>query len=197
MENKQTPDFFSKRLALNLFIEFGPVLAFFVVFNFFNFIVATLALVLVVVTAFILSVWIEERIAIFSLFASGSILVFGLATVFSKNPDYIIFKDTLFWGLFGLIIWGYYLRGKLILKKLFISIFDITDKGWRVVSMRWIVFALCLAISNQIALMYFTAEQWVYYKMFTLVTLLIFSFWQFMLSRKERNPHANSWGMRV
>ncbi len=133
MENKKIP-LLTRRLALNLFIEFGPILAFFVAFNFFDFIRATVVLVVVVVVAFLASIFIEKRVAIFSLFASGSILVFGLATVFLHNPDYIIFKDTLFWGIFGMIIGGYYLRGTLM---------------------------------------------------------------QFMLSRRERNPGANAWGMRV
>ncbi|MBP6866510.1 MAG: septation protein IspZ [Candidatus Pacebacteria bacterium] len=196
MENK-TPQFLSRRLLLNLFIEFGPILAFFVAFNFFDFIRATIVLVCVVIVAFLLSVFIEKRVAVFSLFASGSILTFGLATVLLENPDYIIFKDTLFWGIFGLIIGGYYVRGNFILKKWFISIFDITDRGWRVVSLRWAIFAFMLAISNQFALVYLTPAGWVYYKMCTLGVLLAFSVWQFVLSRKERNPSANAWGMRI
>jgi intracellular septation protein len=152
MENKKV-QFLSRRLALNLFIEFGPILAFFVAFNFFNFIKATLVLVCVVAVAFVLSIIIEKRIAMFSLCASGSILVFGLATIFFDDPVYIIFKDTLFWGLFGAVIIFFYAKRVLILKRLFISIFDITDRGWRIVSIRWTVFACLLAVSNQIALM--------------------------------------------
>ncbi len=196
MENKKIP-FLTRRLALNLFIEFGPILSFFVAFNFFDFIRATAVLVAVVAVAFLASIIIEKRVAVFSLFASGSILVFGLATVFLHNPDYIIFKDTLFWGIFGMIIGGYYMRGTLILKKWFITIFDITERGWKIVSLRWTVFAFMLAVSNQLALMYMTPAGWVYYKMSTLVALLVFSAWQFMLSRRERNPGANAWGMRV
>ena len=114
-----------------------------------------------------------------------------------SNPTYLIFKDTLFWGIFGLIILIYYMNNILILKKLFINIFDITEKGWRVVSIRWIVFAFMLSISNQIALIYFTPDQWVIYKMCTLVALVLFSMLQFSSSRKHRNPTANPWGMKV
>lgn len=188
---------FSSKLALNLFIEFGPIVLFFIVFNLFNFITATIALVVVVFIAFLLSIYVEGRIAVFSLFASGSIIVFGAATVFLSNPTYIIFKDTLFWGLFFLIILGYYLKDVLILKKLFISIFDITDKGWKIVSIRWMIFAFLLALSNQIALWYFTPAQWVNYKMTTLIALTLFSIWQFLLSRRERNVDATPWGMRL
>ncbi len=188
---------FSSRLALNLFIEFGPIILFFIIFNLFNFITATIALVGIVFVAFLLSLYIEKRIALFSLFASGSIIVFGGATVLFSNPTYLIFKDTLFWGLFCLIIFGYYLKDVLILKKFFIGIFDITDKGWKIVSIRWIVFAFLLASSNQIALWYFTPTQWVNYKMVTLIALVLFSIWQFFLSRQERNVDASSWGMKL
>ncbi len=188
---------FSSRLALNLFIEFGPIILFFVVFSFFDFIIASLSMVVIVIITFIISVVIEKRIAIFPLFASGSIIVFGGATVLFSNPTYLIFKDTLFWGIFGLIILIYYMNNILILKKLFINIFDITEKGWRVVSIRWIVFAFILSISNQIALIHFTPDQWVIYKMCTLVALVLFSMLQFSSSRKHRNPTANPWGMKV
>lgn len=188
---------FSTRLALNLFIEFGPLLLFFVVFEFLSFLAATLVLVVVVAITFGLSIWLEKRIAIFPLFASGSILLFGGATLFLKNPNYIIFKDTLFYGVFCVLISYELIRGRLLLKKLFISIFDITDRGWKIVSLRWAVFMFLLASSNQFALLYLTPEAWVYYKMGTLVALIIFSFWQFILSRKERLPTANPWGMRV
>lgn len=188
---------FSSKLAINLFIEFGPIILFFVVFNFFDFIIATLALVVIVIITFLLSIIIEKRVAIFPLFASGSIILFGGATILFDNPTYLIFKDTFFWGIFGFIILGYYMKNILILKKLFINIFDITDKGWRIVSLRWVVFAFMLSVSNQIALLYFTPKQWVMYKMMTLVALVIFSIWQFFLSKAERNPSANPWGMRL
>ena len=188
---------FSSRLALNLFIEFGPIILFFIIFNLFDFITATIALVGIVIVAFLLSIYVEGRIALFSLFASGSIILFGGATILFSNPTFLIFKDTLFWGTFGLIILIYYAKNILILKKLFISIFDITDKGWKIVSIRWMVFAFMLALSNQIALWYFTPAQWVTYKMITLIALVIFSFWQFILSRNERNVTASPWGMRL
>jgi intracellular septation protein len=188
---------FSVKLALNLFIEFGPILLFFIVFNVFDFITATIVLVGIVFVAFLLSIYLEGRIAVFSLCASGSIIIFGGATILFSNPTFLIFKDTLFWGIFGLIILVYYLRGVFILKKLFISIFDITDKGWKVVTIRWMVFAFMLAFSNQLALWYFTPAQWVIYKMITLIAFVLFSMWQFTLSRTERNVHASSWGMRL
>lgn len=195
-EHKKTKNFSSK-LALNLFIEFGPILLFFVIFNLFDFITATISLVGIVFIAFLLSVYVEGRIALFSLFASGSIILFGGATILFSNPTFLIFKDTLFWGIFSLIIFGYYMRNVLILKKLFIGIFDITDKGWKIVSIRWMVFAFLLAASNQLALWYFTPGQWVTYKMITLIALIIFSIWQFFLSRKERNVNASPWGMKL
>lgn len=191
------PHVFSVGLALNLFIEFGPIVLFFIVFNFFNFILATLTLVIVVAITFCISFFIEKRIAVFPLFASGTIIVFGLATVVFDDPVYIIFKDTLFWGLSGLLLLGYHLRGILILKKLFIHIFDISDDAWRTITLRWAMFALLIAISNQIALMYFNPTQWVYYKMLTLIAFVPFMAWQFITSRKYKNPTANPWGMRV
>lgn len=188
---------FSPKLALNLFIEFGPILVFVITFNLFDFIPATIALIIAVLVTFLLSVYIEGRIALFSLFASGSSILFGGATVIFSNPTYLILKDTVFWGLFGCILLMFYLNNALLLKKLFIGIFDITDRGWKIVTIRWIAFAFLLAVSNQLVLWYFTTAQWVTYKILTVCAHILFSSWQFLLARKERNTHASSLGMKL
>lgn len=187
----------SKTTVLGFVIEFGPLLLFFLVFEFFNFMTSVIILVIAVVLALCASIFIQKRIAIFPLFSSGSVVVFGLATVFLHDPNFIIFKDTLFYGIFGTFILIALSKGNLLLKKLFTSIFAITDVGWRIVSLRWGIFMILLALSNEIARIYFSADEWVLYKMGTLVVLTIFSGWQFLLSRKERLPEANSWGLRA
>jgi intracellular septation protein len=87
--------------------------------------------------------------------------------------------------------------GKIILKSMFASIFAITDRGWKIVSYRWGIFMLLIAISNEFARVLFSADTWVTYKFIVLIILMIFSVWQFFLSRKERLPEASPWGLRI
>jgi intracellular septation protein A len=187
----------SPKTVAAILIEFGPLLLFFITFEIFNFMTSVVILVVAMVVTLFASMRLYGKVARFPLFASLVVIIFGLLTIFTKNPAFIIFKDTLYFGGFGLIILIPLLLGKLILKTLFDSIFAITDKGWKIVSIRWIVFMFLIAVSNEWARVYFTADQWVTYKFIVVIVLIFFSIWQFFLSKKERLPHASPWGLRI
>lgn len=80
---------------------------------------------------------------------------------------------------------------------MFGQIFDITDKGWFIVSMNWGFFMALIAISNEIARILLSAPEWVTYKFIVLIILIIFGGAQFLISRYYRNPTANSWGLKI
>lgn len=187
----------SPRTIAAILIEFGPLVLFFVTFEIFNFMTSVAILVGAMIVTLIASIRLYKKVALFPLFASLTVIIFGVLTVVLHNPQYIIFKDTLYFGGFGLIILIPLLFGKLILKSLFNTIFAITDRGWRIVSIRWIIVMLAIAISNEWARVYFTPEQWVTYKFIVLIGLIVFSVWQFFLARRERLPHASPWGLRI
>jgi intracellular septation protein len=185
-------------LSLNLVIEFGPLVLFLVMFEFFNFMVATLILVITTIAVMVFGYFFQKRIALFPIFASGSVVVFGGATLIFDNANFIIVKDSLFYGIFGLAIVGGLLFNHLVLKKLFFRLFAISDRGWRMISWRWGVFMILLAISNEIFRIGFSEEIWIRYKTYALFALIIFSGFQLLLSRKERLlAKSNAWGFRV
>lgn len=185
-------------LAFNLVVEFGPLVLFLVMFEFFNFQVATIILVVTTIVVMVSGYVIQKRIALFPLFASGSVVVFGLATIFLKDANFIIIKDSLFYGIFGSIIIISLLMNRLVLKDLFFKLFAISDRGWKIVSWRWGIFMILLAISNEIFRIGFSEEIWVRYKTYALLVLVIFSAYQMLLSRKERTlEKSNAWGFRI
>lgn len=187
----------SPRTLAAILIEFGPLVLFFITFELFNFMTSVAILVIAMVVTLIASIRVYNKLALFPLFASLTVIIFGALTIFLHNPQYIIFKDTLYFGGFGLIILVPLLFGKLVLKSLFGTIFAITDRGWKIVSIRWMVVMLAIAATNEWARVYFTPEQWVTYKFLVLVGLMFFSVWQFFLARKERLPEASPWGLRI
>ncbi|MCF7831371.1 MAG: septation protein IspZ [Candidatus Pacebacteria bacterium] len=185
-------------LLFNLVVEFGPLVLFLVMFEFFNFQVATIILVVTTVVVMVSGYVVQKRIALFPLFASGSVVVFGLATIFLKDANFIIIKDSLFYGIFGSIIIVSLLMNRLVLKDLFFKLFAISDRGWKIVSWRWGIFMILLAVSNEIFRIGFSEEIWVRYKTYALFVLFIFSAYQMLLSRKERTlDKSNAWGFRI
>lgn len=186
-----------KTLAAML-IEFGPLLLFFVTFELFDFFTSVIILVVAVAIALFSSIRLYRRIALFPIISTGSVILFGVLTVIYHNPFFIIFKDTLYFGIFGLlIIIPYLARRILILKNMFGQIFAITEQGWIIVSMNWAVCMLLIALSNEFARKFLSADEWVTYKMIVLVGLIVFSGVQLIIARKTRLPEASSWGLRI
>ena len=178
----------------NLAIEFGPIVLFFVIFQVFGFMTSVIILVVAMALSLIASIVIQKRVAVFPIVSSGSVIIFGLLTIFLKNPDFIIIKDTLYFGIFGLCILVTLLQKKLLLKNMFQSIFAISDKAWKIVSWRWTAVMLVIAGSNEFARIFFSPSGWVHYKFFVLIGIFIFSAFQFLLTRRERLDHATKWG---
>lgn len=109
----------------------------------------------------------------------------------------MIIKDTLYNGIFALVLFGGLYYGKLFLKILFGGMFAMTDYGWKVLTMRWATMFTLLAITNEIARFYLDEYGWVNYKFIATLVTMTFSLYQFRLSKKERLPEATQWGMRI
>jgi intracellular septation protein len=116
------------KTILNVLIEFGPLIMFFVAFEIFKFMTAVAVLIGTVVIALIASIIVQRRVAWFPILSCGSVMLFGGLTLFLHNPNWIIFKDTLYFGLFGLAVVIQLFRGKLMLKTLFGSVFHVDDR---------------------------------------------------------------------
>lgn len=186
-----------KKLFLNLFIEFGPIIGFLIASELTTFIRATTIFVVLTLVALALG-FVERRgIAWFPLIVAIIVVTFGLLTIFFHNPFFIIIKDTLYNGIFAVVLFiGLYYR-KLFLKILFGGMFAMTDEGWRILTIRWATMFVLLAITNEIARFYLSEYGWVNYKFSVTLITVIFSLYQFRLSKKERLPESTAWGMRV
>lgn len=185
------------KLILNLGIEFGPIIAFLIASEFLAFFPAVSIFVILTIIAMIAGQIERGSFAWFPFIVGISVVITGLLTVLLENPFYIIIKDTIYNGAFAIVlIIGLYYK-KSFLKPLFQGLFSMTPEGWRILTIRWSIMFILLTIGNEIARINLTPEKWVQYKSLATLTTIIFSLYQFKLSKKERLPSANSWGMRV
>lgn len=181
----------------NAFGEFAPILTFITVAETHGFHTGLIWLVVVALISLILSWVIERRIPKFGLIASGTILLFGMMSIITHDEFYIIIKDTLYASSFGLALLGGLIFRRSYLQVLFGDFFALTERGWFILTVRWTVFFFLLAISNEIARRFLTEYMWLYYKLAAIVATNIFGFYQFTLTRRERLPEANEWGLRI
>ena len=186
-----------KKLLLNLSIEFGPIIVFLITSEIFSFITAVSIFVGLTALSLLVGFYERKEIAWFPLIVGVSVISSGLLTVIFKNPFFIIIKDTLYNGIFALVLFIGLACNKSLLYPLFRGLFAMSSRGWRVLTFRWAILFTILTITNEIARIYLTPENWVVYKAGATLITIIFSLYQFKLSKKERLPESTSWGMRI
>jgi intracellular septation protein len=91
---------------------------------------------------------------------------------------------------------GIFLK-KAFLKNLFVALFDMKDRGWYILTLRWGIFLVLLAIGNELVWRGLDRDAWVSYKFWSTIATVVFGFYQITLSKKYRNDTASPWGMRT
>lgn len=187
----------TRGFLISFAIEFGPISLFFIGTELFNFFVGTALLVASTAFALTGSLLRDKRVPLFSVISSAFVLAFGVATLILMDPLWLVLEYTLYNGLFGLAMFGGLIFGKPLLKPLFEGMFQITDYGWKLLSARWGIFFLLTAVANEYVWNNYSEETWVYFRLIAALVLCLFGFSQFFLARRERLPHASSWGLRM
>ena len=187
----------SWRLIANSLAESLPIFTFLILSETSGFMSGIKGLIVVAIICMLFSWYVEKRIPKFGLFASGTIVFFGSLSLISGNPFFIIVKDTLYNLFFGVVLLVGLFNKTSLLKTFFKDFFAMTDKGWMILSRRWMFFFFLLALGNEIARHVLAPETWIIYKFIAVVVTWIFGFYQFTLARRERLPEASSWGLRL
>ena len=170
--------------------DFGPLLVFFTFY--YNsgkdlkiaippFIVATIISVLVV--------WyLDKKIPMIPLAGGILITFFGLLTIYFDNPIFIYIKPTVVNILFAIVlVFGKFFSKEPLLKKLLGKSIQIKDEGWNILTNRWIIFFLFLAILNEIVWRTQSEEFWVNFKVWGLLPItFIFTGFQIGLINKYK-----------
>jgi len=124
------------------------------------------------------------------------VLVFGRLTIWLQDETFIKLKPTIVNCLFGVILGGGLLVLKRpLLKPIFGAAFQLTDEGWRKLTVRWALFFFVLAAINEFFWRGFSTDTWIASKMFvSFPATMVFAFLQIPLLKRhwlgEDNPFA-------
>jgi intracellular septation protein A len=186
-----------KSIFLNTAIEFGPLLTFALLAEYIPFLSAVAVFIFLTATALIVGFVERGGFAWFPFLVAVEIVGFGLWSILAANPFYFIIKDTIFNGLCAIVILTGCFYGKGYLKYLFQDLFAMAERGWQILSCRWGVMFLFLALSNELARHMFDTVGWTRYKVVATVITAVFAVSQFWLAKKYRLEEASPWGMRI
>src|SRR5438045_5322182 len=115
----------------------------------------------------------------------GLVVGFGTLTLVLHEGAFIKVKPTIIYGLFAAILGGGLLFGRSFIAILFNQMFNLTPKGWRILTMRWALFFLAMAVLNEIIWRTQSTDFWVAFKAFGAVPLtMIFAMTQMPLMKR-------------
>jgi intracellular septation protein len=147
--------------------------------------VATAVFIPAVLAALAISYALTRHIAVMPVVTAVVVVVFGGLTLLLQNETFIKLKPTLVYLLFAVTLLGGLAFKKPLLGMVFDSVFNLTDEGWRKLTLRWGIFFVVMAVLNEIVWRNFSTDAWVRFKVFGFLPLtMIFAVAQFPLLQK-------------
>lgn len=164
MNETKAPAKKAKAGWLNILVDYGPVVVFFLVYRAYspsdhNDAVGEIAAVVKSVAAFMIAavaaliasrVWLG-KISPMLWLSTALIVGFGGVTILLRDPFWIQVKPTAIYLMFGAVLLFGWSRGQAYLKVLLEAAFEgLSDLGWLKLSRNWGLFFLFLAVLNEV-----------------------------------------------
>lgn len=107
-------------------------------------------------------------------FVSGIVvLIFGGLSIWLQDEIFIKMKPTIVNTLFGVALLVGLMFGKSLLGYVFNAAFQLTEEGWRKLTLRWGIFFLFLAVLNEVVWRNFSDAVWVNFKVWGTMPITI------------------------
>ena len=152
--------------------------------------VATAVFMVAIVVALAIFYALTRRLPVMAMVSAVIVVVFGGATLVFQNETFIKLKPTIIYLLFTATLFGGFIFRKPLLAMVFDQMFDLTEEGWRKLTIRWALFFLTLAVLNEIVWRTQTTDTWVTFKVFGVMPLtFIFAALQYpLLTKHDATP---------
>lgn len=144
-----------------------------------------------IATAIALSVsWALTRtLPIMPLLSGIIVLVFGALTLWLQDETFIKVKPTIINTMFGGILLVGLLFNKSFLGYVFDSAFKLDAEGWRILTFRWGLFFLVMAVVNEVIWRNFSTDFWIAFKVWGNMPLsIVFTLAQLPLMQRHALP---------
>lgn len=172
--------------GLKLVLEMGPLVAFFLTNWKFGIFPATGVLMACVILSLVLSWMLTRHLPVMPVVTAAAVLIFGALTFLFASETFIKLKPTIVNAIFGTALLGALAFGKMLLPVVLDSVIQLSEEGWRKLTIRWGLFFYALAILNEVVWRTQTTDFWVSFKVFGIMPItLIFAIAQTPLILKH------------
>ena len=170
---------------LKLFVDYAPIVVFFITYWLADLFAATAAIIIATVIVLTISLIVERRIPIMPLVTGIIIVLFGGLTLWLNDETFIKMKPTIIQVIFGLILLGGLYMKHLFLEKLLGTSIKMEREGWEIFTRRFSVFFFSMALLNEFVWRTQSTDFWVNFKVFGILVLtIIFLVGQLKLLKK-------------
>jgi intracellular septation protein len=153
-------------VAAKLLIELGPLLVFFGVNAAYGIFAGTGAFMAATVLSLSLAWWLYHKVPVMPLVSAVIVLAFGGLTIYLQDDTFIKLKPTIVYTMFAILLVAGLFARKPVLALLFGPVFNLTDEGWRKLTLRWAVFFIAMAVLNEYVWRNYSTDTWVSFKAF-------------------------------
>jgi intracellular septation protein len=152
---------------MKLFLDFFPIVLFFVAFKLGGIYVATGVAIAATVAQIAWLKYSHGKIEPMQWLSLGIIVVFGGATILAHDETFIKWKPTvLYWMMGGTLAIGMVFFRKNFLKTLMGAQLELPDAAWRGMNWSWIVFFALMGVLNLWVAYHYDTNAWVNFKLF-------------------------------
>jgi intracellular septation protein len=186
----------SKQSSLNpglkLALELGPLVLFFVANARWGIFTGTAVFMVAILIALAVSYALTRRLPIMAVVSGVIVTVFGGLTLLLQDETFIKVKPTIIYALFGATLLAGLVFRKPLLEIVFDSMFNLTEEGWRKLTLRWSLFFFFMAALNEVVWRTQSTDVWISFKLFGAVPLtFVFAALQYrLLLRHDASPEA-------
>ena len=156
----------AQSVAAKLAIELGPLLVFFGTNAAAGIFAGTGAFMVATVVSLGFAWWRYHKVPVMPLVSAVIVLVFGGLTIYLHDETFIKLKPTIVYTMFAALLLAGLATRRHLLKLLFGPVFNLTEDGWRKLTLRWAVFFVAMAVVNEFVWRNFSTDTWVSFKAF-------------------------------
>ena len=155
-------------------LEFFPIILFFIAYKAYDIYIAT-GVIIVATVLQVLYAWFKYRkVETMQLITLGLVVVFGGATIYLHDEQYLKWKFSIIEWLFGLVFLGsHFLGERTFIERMMSNNLTLPKPIWKRLNFSWASFFISVGFINVYVMFNFNTDDWVTFKTFVAPALMV------------------------